>query len=154
MVFIPDYTLNVQGEEVHFLFNYRALRRYSEAEGLELDQLYRKIQRAVTKEEDYTEELKAVKDFTIKDLPVLLSFGHESWCAYNHQPFRAGELEKDLWMDCIGGLWAQTAVFNGLILTLVRRMVSAAGEEAGEEKKRAVSGLPGESLHSEPLKVD
>ncbi len=150
LVLTPDYTLMVGEVETHFVFNTRALRRLCEAKGWELEDLYLKVQKAVTPATEQDEALALVKDFTPSDMTDLLFYGRESWCAYHNQPFKASDLDKDAWLDCMGGLLEQRQAFAFIVLALVGRMMSG-----GDEKKRKVlngqlvSASPGTA--SEPL---
>lgn len=140
MVFTPDYTIRVNGESVNFLFNTRALRRYCEAHSLELADLYLKVQKALLEENDYTDELLQVKDFIISDFQSVLLHGHESWCAYNKQPFAAGELEADLWMDALGGIVEQKKAFGEVIVIIAKRLLNQSTKsEPTDEKKSQVT---------------
>ena len=145
MIYIPDYIIELQEGAVKCLFNTRALRRYCEAKGLELSDFYLKIQKTLTLPADYTEAMHGVKDFVHSDLPELLEYGYESWCAYNKEPFFGGDLQKDLWIDSLGGIAGQQQAFAAIVLAIASRMVSTT------EKKR-VNGASllagGNSLNS------
>ena len=136
MVFTPDYSLNVGGENVDFLFNTKALRLYCESKGIEKDMLYHQISKYATPVEKHTEEMKGAKNFVDDDFADLLFYGHKSWCIYNKQPFIANDDDKDLWMDFIGGRMAQAVAFVNVLGIIAKKAMNNGN---GEEKKSEIA---------------
>lgn len=155
MIFIPDYSLTVEDQPLHFLFNTRALKRYCQSKGLEMEEFYVKIQKALP--DAVTDEKYAhIKPFVLTDLGDLLLHGNESWCAYNKIPFAATDLDSDYWVDTIGGTANVVRVFSEILLCIIRKIV-ATPEKKSEMKVVQESDQPNHSHGtvslSEPLRV-
>lgn len=144
---LPDYTITVDGGQVHFSFNSYMYKKYCEKKGIELHELLRRVQKTLTTEAEMTDELKAVKGFTQDDLPDILLTAHQTYCLYNKLPFEAGELEAFQWIDAMGGLTVGN--YGEVFLKFIAKLLNIDTSSLKiEEKKIEVSPDRGNSnLH-------
>lgn len=153
IVFTPDYTLKVGEEADSFLFNSYALEEYSIAKGIELSELYAKVQIAISGMEDLPDEFKGAKPFQVTDLADLLYYGNKSWCLYNSLPFTADKLRSRFWLDCMGGIAGQRDAFAAVIVAIATRMVSGEKKSHPTVNGSEANPLPGGTSLPEPWKV-
>lgn len=134
MVVKPDYTIAVNGEEVHFAFNSYMFKKYCEKQGIELHELLAKVQKTLTREDELPDELKSVQGFMPSDLPDILLVANQTYCLYNKLPFSAGELEACQWLDAIGGLLSKG--YGELFIAFISKLLNIdPGNLKMEEKK-------------------
>lgn len=143
----PDYTINVDGADVHFVFNTYALRRYCESERLELQSLYEKVSNSFQEE--------GTGGFVIHDLPKLLLHGNAAYRAYNNGTGTATGMEVDQWIDWIGGLQEQTQAFIGILVLIAARMLSGEKKRtSGTPVTNPPNASPGDASAPLPLRAD
>lgn len=148
MLHTADYTIKANGEDISLLFNTYAYKKYCEAKGIELDTLMKQV----------GDMLQGGFGLGTRELPNILLAGHQTYCAYNKQPFTAGELEACAWMDAMGGPVNGLQAFADIFKLFVARLLNIDTDQLqtkveSEEKKseavaNQVSALAGESSTS------
>lgn len=140
---LPDYTITVNGEAVHFVFNSYTYKKYCEREGIELHELLAKVQKSLTPKNELTDEMKSVKGFMPDDLPGILLVANQTYSLYNKLPFTAGELEAFQWLDAIGGLLSTT--YGELFITFISKLLNIDPERLKMEEKKSEMSPEGQN---------
>jgi hypothetical protein len=139
MTYPADYTI----ADSHFLFNSYAFKAFSRRRGLELSELLKIVAKTVTKPEDETEEMKLVKGFTEDDATDVLLAGHQSWCLYNKQEFKADEATANTWIDQLGGYQAGRDEIVKLYIVFACRLfnLDPSGQTEAVQEKKSVEAV-------------
>lgn len=159
MIYQPDYTLKIDGQDVNFLFTSLTYKKFCDRKGIELDYLLKMVQKSFAKPEDITDEMKQVKDLKIEDYIDILLSANETYCIYHRIPFNADIPDAYQWVDALGGFVSGLQKRNSLILLFVAKLLnvdlgvlSVEAKPVEQVEKNAVApvvnGSPGASSTS------